>query len=75
MSMNYRNADLNLLKIFEALMNECNVTAAAGNLRRSPVRANGAGIRPIGCVTELWTPLSRSLRTIRGPLEGESFIA
>ncbi len=32
--MNYRNADLNLLKVFEALMNEGNVTRAASKQNR-----------------------------------------
>ncbi|MES2248845.1 MAG: LysR family transcriptional regulator [Pseudomonadota bacterium] len=91
--MNYRNADLNLLKVFEALMNEGNVTRAASKLSLTQPTVsnalrrlretygdplfvrNGAGIRPTRRATELWAPLARSLRTIRGTLEGESFDA
>ncbi|MDR6860446.1 LysR family transcriptional regulator [Variovorax guangxiensis] len=91
--MNYRNADLNLLKVFEALMNEGNVTRAASKLSLTQPTVsnalrrlretygdplfvrNGAGIRATRRATELWAPLSRSLRTIRGTLEGESFDA
>ena len=93
MSMNYRNADLNLLKVFEALMIEGNVTRTAHKLSLTqPTVSNalrrlrdtyddplfvrsGAGVHPTRRALELWSPLSRSLRTIRGTLEGESFDA
>lgn len=89
--MNYRNADLNLLKVFEALMTEGNVTRAAHKLSLTqPTVSNalrrlretfgdrlfvrhGAGVRPTRRAVELWTPLARSLHTIRGTLEGEAF--
>ncbi|MBV8620511.1 MAG: LysR family transcriptional regulator [Curvibacter sp.] len=89
--MNYRNADLNLLKVFEALMTEGNVTRAAHKLSLTqPTVSNslrrlretfddrlfvryGAGVRPTRRAVELWGALSRSLHTIRGALEGESF--
>lgn len=93
MPMNYRNADLNLLKVFEALMIEGNVTRTADKLSLTqPTVSNalrrlretyddplfvrsGAGVRPTRRALELWSPLSRSLRSIRGTLEGESFDA
>ena len=86
--MNYRHADLNLLKVFEALMTEGNVTRAAHKLSLTqPTVSNAlrrlretyddplfvrsdAGVRPTRRALELWSPLSRSLRAIRGTLEG-----
>lgn len=91
--MNYHNADLNPLKVFEDLMNEGNVTCAASKLSLTQPTVsnalrrlretygdplfvrNGADIRPTRRAMELWAPLSRSLRTIRGTLERESFDA
>ncbi|WP_233167870.1 LysR family transcriptional regulator [Xylophilus sp. ASV27] len=92
-SVNYRNADLNLLKVFEALIIEGNVTRAADKLSLTqPTVSNalrrlretyddplfvrsGTGVRPTRRALELWSSLSRSLRIIRGTLEGETFDA
>lgn len=89
--MSYRTADLNLLKVFEALMTEGNVTRAAHKLSLTqPTVSNalrrlretfddplfvrkGAGVHPTRRATELWEPLARSLRGIRGALDGETF--
>ena len=92
-SMSYRAADLNLLKVFEALMTERNVTRAAQKLSLTqPTVSNalsrlretfddplfvrqGAGIQPTQRALDLWGPLSSSLQSIRGALDGNSFDA